>query len=165
MAEQDAFEDELFADLYADDEPAKGASTEATRDAPSAAPPAASENVIATDDTGRYDPQDQNGDDSYMNQDDYEDDDDEVAFNLGNDASAHHEDTPTHSAPPILAAAAAAVAPPSKGPNAKEDGGGLLPVRQAGGLVSARMALLCETSGHWTFKSWISAGLGISRGG
>lgn len=117
MADQEAFEDELFADLYADEEPAKAPAPEPAHETPSALPPAA-EYASTTVDNAQADNQNYNGEDSYMNQDDYEDEDDEVAFNLGNDSTAQYEDTPSYSAPP----AAAVSAPPAKGPNAKEDG-------------------------------------------
>ena len=98
---------------YNDDEPSKPAAPEA---APEEyyAPPPAPEVAYAPDVPHGAD--EQNGDESYMNQDEVEEDDDEVDFNLGNDASAQYEEE----APAYVPSPAAA--PSSKGPNAKEDG-------------------------------------------
>lgn len=59
--------------------------------------------------------QDQNGDDSYMNNDEVDDDDDDVDFNLGNGTTQHADSPSSYSAPQPQAAS-------NKGPNSKEDG-------------------------------------------
>jgi len=60
--------------------------------------------------------QDQNGGDTYMNNDEVDDDDDEVDFNLGNGTTTQHADTPSSFSAPAAQAAL------NKGPNSKEDG-------------------------------------------
>ncbi|KAL2132555.1 hypothetical protein VTI74DRAFT_3639 [Chaetomium olivicolor] len=123
MTEPENFDDELFADLYNDDEPASKPTIKSEPDHPSAVQAAASEvKHEETEDTGQR--QDYNGGETDVKYDEdaeEEDDDDEIDFNLGNGPSTtvatHHEhdERPTYSAPP-------APAPPAKGPNAKEDG-------------------------------------------
>ncbi|KAK1760551.1 hypothetical protein QBC47DRAFT_367470 [Echria macrotheca] len=121
MTEPENFDDELFADLYSDDEHGGGRTA--------AAPPAAEPSQLvqpptemkqeSIEDYGQE--QHYNGGDSHMNNEEYDDEDDDVDFNLGDGptavASYQEEKQPvasynTPSAPP----------PPTRGPNAKEDG-------------------------------------------
>lgn len=112
MTEPENFEDDLFADLYDDNEPAKPAQSQ-----PAAAPPAA---APASYDTSYNEPAqtteyDGGGETHMNNNEEYEEDDDDVDFNLGNGTTTtQHADTPTYSTPTPVTA--------SKGPNAKEDG-------------------------------------------
>lgn len=116
MTEPENFEDDLFADLYNDDEPAAKAPA-ATE--PFVLAPPAPDTVKSADESNDH--QDQNGVDSYMNHDEAEEDDDDVDFNLGNNGNGtmnhnqHNDASSSYSAPPPAAA-------PAKGPNAKEDG-------------------------------------------
>ncbi|OIW28859.1 hypothetical protein CONLIGDRAFT_645022 [Coniochaeta ligniaria NRRL 30616] len=124
MTEPENFEDDLFADLYNDDEPAPK---------PQAAPDqSAAEQPPAADDS--YEPpqepnqqyNDQNGQDSYMNQGDgvEEEDDDDVDFNLGNGNSAaqHDQDHDNEDAPHGYGIPQQQHHGHSRGPNSKEDG-------------------------------------------
>ncbi|SPQ21028.1 0e34a65d-c222-471a-9abc-2cb7bbf421ba [Thermothielavioides terrestris] len=122
MTEPENFDDELFADLYNDDEPAAKTTSAPEPDHYSAAQSAAPEGKNdEAEDTGQS--QDYNGGDSAQVKDEdevEEEEDDEIDFNLGNGPSTtvtqtHRDEKPTHSAPPAPAA-------PAKGPNAKEDG-------------------------------------------
>jgi hypothetical protein len=131
MAEGENFDDELFADLYEnDDEPAQPAASVAAGavapESESAAPAPAPAEIKheATEDSNHNA---QNGDDSYMHGDDqYEDDDDdEVDFNIGGavtvpKAEPEGEDlSVAYSTPNFVQQRAPA---PSRGPNSKEDG-------------------------------------------
>jgi len=118
MTEPENFDDELFADLYNDDEPGQKAAAAPVADQYSAVQPTTEAKQDFGDNAGPD--QDYNGEDSNMNQDEYEDDDDDVDFNLGDGPvttiSHHHEERPaSYSAPPPPP-------PQAKGPNAKEDG-------------------------------------------
>ncbi|KAK4121423.1 hypothetical protein N657DRAFT_128793 [Parathielavia appendiculata] len=126
MTEPENFDDELFADLYNDDEPpAKptGASAPDQYSATQAAAPEAKEGI---ENGGQQQDYNGGGDATHMKYEDEEEeeDDDEIDFNLGNGPSAavshrdhddQHDEKPSYSAPP-------AAAPATKGPNAKEDG-------------------------------------------
>lgn len=103
MTEQENFEEDLFADLYNDDEPAaaKPAPAPEQPTAPPALAPSDSYDSGAHGSNDQYQPQQsyeqhQNGEDSYMNQQEEEDDDDEVDFNLGGNSNSHnaqHDDS------------------------------------------------------------------------
>ncbi|KAK4453750.1 hypothetical protein QBC34DRAFT_421901 [Podospora aff. communis PSN243] len=117
MTEPENFDDELFADLYNDDEPGQKATAAPVAEQYSAVQPTTEDKQEFGDSAGPD--QDYNGGDSNMNQDEYEDDDDDVDFNLGDGpvtAVSHHEEKPvSYNAPPPPP-------PQAKGPNAKEDG-------------------------------------------
>jgi len=126
MTEPENFDDELFADLYNDDEPAKPATASVT-DQQAAIRSIAESNDFRAADTsqtqtlnGADNPPENNDDDDGEE----EDDDDDIDFNLGDGPSTtittrasndYKEEKPAQAAPPVPAA-------PSKGPNAKEDG-------------------------------------------
>ncbi|KAK3327419.1 hypothetical protein B0T19DRAFT_400289 [Cercophora scortea] len=129
MTEPENFDDELFADLYNDDEPAAKAPAAAApaSEQYSAAQPSAPDNSDGNnnynqepaEDTGQYQ-QYNNGEDRNVNDDEVDDDDDDVDFNLGNGPSttnqySHDEAPARYDAPPPPPAA-------TRGPNAKEDG-------------------------------------------
>ncbi|KAF3760490.1 hypothetical protein M406DRAFT_358202 [Cryphonectria parasitica EP155] len=115
MTEPENFEDDLFDDLYNDDEPAKAAPPPPP---PEPAPPAAEPVTKHEDESANSIVQhlggDTGGDYNMNGNEEYEEDDDDVDFNLGNDES-HASETPSyHNSAPAPA--------PHKGPNAKEDG-------------------------------------------
>ncbi|KAJ4302296.1 hypothetical protein N0V88_002439 [Collariella sp. IMI 366227] len=128
MTEPENFDDELFADLYNDDEPASKSAVKQEADQFSAiqasAPEVQHEEV---EDIGQQHIYNGGDGDVKYEEDAEEDDDDDIDFNLGNGPSTtmamhhdhhdhhDHDEKPTYSAPPTLAA-------PAKGPNAKEDG-------------------------------------------
>lgn len=129
MTEPENFDDELFADLYNDDEPAGKAARAPEVDQYSAVQPAAEISNENIEDGGQQQDYNNNGGEVKYEEEE-EDDDDEIDFNLGNGPStavAHHDhhdnhdrqedddEKPTYNAPaaPIMH---------TKGPNAKEDG-------------------------------------------
>ncbi|KAK5662728.1 hypothetical protein OQA88_6135 [Cercophora sp. LCS_1] len=118
MTEPENFDDELFADLYNDDEPGNKAAAAHAPPHTQDVQPSVETKQEQTGDGGRDDEYDG---DTHMNNEEYDDDDDEVDFNLGNGPSGDaspDEEKPTstlYNAPPPPP-------PPSKGPNAKEDG-------------------------------------------
>ncbi|KAL2023811.1 hypothetical protein VTK56DRAFT_1078 [Thermocarpiscus australiensis] len=118
MTEPENFEDELFADLYNDDEPTSKPVAEPEPDQSSAVQSAAESR---NDNVEEVTEQDQNGRDisqAKYEEEAEEEEDDEIDFNLGNGPSTtvtRHDSKPPTSAPPTPAA-------PAKGPNAKEDG-------------------------------------------
>ncbi|KAK4152920.1 hypothetical protein C8A00DRAFT_15826 [Chaetomidium leptoderma] len=134
MTEPENFDDELFADLYNDDEPAGRPTRAPEPDQYSAVPAAAPEiKHEHAEDAGQH--QDYNGGEAAQVKydEEEEDDDDEIDFNLGNGPSAavthhdHHENQDHHDhndhydeKPAYNAAPAPAVH--AKGPNSKEDG-------------------------------------------
>ncbi|KLU84866.1 hypothetical protein MAPG_03900 [Magnaporthiopsis poae ATCC 64411] len=116
MTEPESFEDDLFADLYADDEPS-------SKPAPAAAQPAAPTPAVSAPAEAQAEPPSadgaQGGDDS-MNYEE-EDEDDDVDFNLGNGSvstAQYSSERPSHTPMP----SAPAPAPTARGPNSKEDG-------------------------------------------
>ncbi|KXX80553.1 Nuclear polyadenylated RNA-binding protein 4 [Madurella mycetomatis] len=119
MTEPENFDDELFADLYNDDEPASKPAAAQEPDQYSAVQAAAETKHDDAEDTGQY--QDHNGGDTSQmryEEEAEEDDDDDIDFNLGNGPSTvvtHQDEKPAYNAPPTPA-------PTAKGPNAKEDG-------------------------------------------
>lgn len=114
MTEPENFEDDLFADLYDDNEPAKPAQSQPVAAPPAAAPASYETSYSEPAQTTEYDGG--GGGDSHVNNnEEYEEDDDDVDFNLGNGMTTQHADTPTYSTPTPVAAAV-------RGPNAKEDG-------------------------------------------
>ncbi|KAM7191872.1 hypothetical protein V8F20_009123 [Naviculisporaceae sp. PSN 640] len=129
MTEPENFDDDMFADLYDDNDTApKAEASEPTGNQFSAVQSAAAEDVKnesnsydAAEDTKQYQ-QYNNGDEQHMNNGDVdEDDDDEVDFNLGNgpattSASAYQDDVKSEYNAPAPSQAQ------SRGPNAKEDG-------------------------------------------
>ncbi|KAK4241034.1 hypothetical protein C8A03DRAFT_41547 [Achaetomium macrosporum] len=119
MTEPENFDDELFADLYNDDDATAKPAPVSEPDQNSAVQPAAPESRNERpEDTGQRQDYD-GGHNTQANHDEEveEEDDDEIDFNLGNGPSAtvKQEEKPMHSTPPAPAA-------PAKGPNAKEDG-------------------------------------------
>jgi len=130
MTEPENFDDELFADLYNDDEPAGKAARAAEPDQYSAAQSAAEVQYETSEDPGQQ--QDYNGG-AVKYDEEEEDDDDEIDFNLGNGPSTtlthhdhndhhdHRDHQEDHDEKPAYNAPAAPVAH-TKGPNAKEDG-------------------------------------------
>ncbi|KAK4104626.1 hypothetical protein N658DRAFT_184201 [Parathielavia hyrcaniae] len=126
MTEPENFDDELFADLYNDDEPAAKSMGTSAPDQYSAAQAAAPEVKEEFEDRGQQQDYNNGGDATQMKYEDEEEeeDDDDIDFNLGNGPSVavshrdyddQHDEKASYSAPP-------APAPPTKGPNAKEDG-------------------------------------------
>lgn len=117
MADGETFEDDLFDDLYADDDPKPAAAPQADEPAPA---PAASASAPAAD-TDYNQQEAQNGADAHMNYEEY-DDDDEVDFNLG-DTSTNH---PRIESPKEQYATPSAMSssgpPPSRSNANKEDG-------------------------------------------
>ncbi|KAH8910992.1 hypothetical protein BR93DRAFT_934543 [Coniochaeta sp. PMI_546] len=124
MTEPENFEDDLFADLYNDDEPAP--KPQAASDQPAAAQPPADDDSYEPSQEPNQQYNDQNGQDSYMNQGDGgdEDDDDDVDFNLGNgNSTAHHDHDHDHEDTPQGYGIPQQQHPGhSRGPNSKEDG-------------------------------------------
>ncbi|KAK0720772.1 hypothetical protein B0H67DRAFT_202549 [Lasiosphaeris hirsuta] len=122
MTEPENFDDELFADLYNDDDATGKAPAAPAPEQYTAVQPEAQVKHEVMNDAGP-DRDYNNGDDSHMNNEEYdEDDDDDVDFNLGNGPATavsqmHHDDLrpQSYNAPPPPP-------PPAKGPNAKEDG-------------------------------------------
>ncbi|KAK4138806.1 hypothetical protein BT67DRAFT_369577 [Trichocladium antarcticum] len=119
MTEPENFDDELFADLYNDDEPAHkpAAASQPDHSAVQATPDDTNE---AAEDAGQYQDRHHNGGESAQvkYEEEAEEEDDDIDFNLGNGPSAaatHYDEKPTYSAPPPPTI-------PVKGPNAKEDG-------------------------------------------
>ncbi|KAH6652695.1 hypothetical protein BKA67DRAFT_536421 [Truncatella angustata] len=102
MADNENFEDDLFADLYDDNEAAAAAAPAApVAPAPAAAPvtrqaaPAEAVAPAAEHDAAQYDQYMPTGDDNghsgdYHDNEDAYDDDDDVDFNLGNGSSSAH---------------------------------------------------------------------------
>ncbi|KAK0671815.1 hypothetical protein QBC41DRAFT_46457 [Cercophora samala] len=144
MTEPENFDDELFADLYNDDDgaPPPKPAVAAQPDQYAAVQPSTESRQEDSYDPHQYNDYGGGGENGNMNQDDEEeeDDDDDIDFNLGNGPSttlaphdqhdysdqhnnnnnnsnnnSHHEERQSYSAPS---------APPAhtKGPNAKEDG-------------------------------------------
>ncbi|AEO56967.1 hypothetical protein MYCTH_92395 [Thermothelomyces thermophilus ATCC 42464] len=129
MTEPESFDDELFADLYNDDEPSSKPPRDSETDQNTAAQPASETKNDHAEAAGQE--QSHNGD--AKDEEEEEDDEDDIDFNLGNGPSTtltHHDNNnhnehrdqkddhgvkPTHSGPP-------APVSHSKGPNAKEDG-------------------------------------------
>ncbi|XXH03810.1 GTPase-activating protein [Hypoxylon texense] len=127
MADAENFEDDLFADLYDDNEPA-GAPAQAAPVVQAPAVSAQSKPQSSVEAPSRPEPEQAHNDVAHMNeenvtyddtyQDEAYDDDDDVDFNLGNDQSSvtatanaqphHEESTPTYHG--------------SHAPGAKEDG-------------------------------------------
>ncbi|KAK4251760.1 hypothetical protein C7999DRAFT_27838 [Corynascus novoguineensis] len=130
MTEPENFDDELFADLYNDDEPASKVPRGPEIDQSTAAQPAAETRNEYAEDTGEQ--QDYNGGRA-RDEEEEDDDDDEIDFNLGNGPSTtlthhdhndnheHRDQQESHSEKPTYNAPAAPVTH-AKGPNAKEDG-------------------------------------------
>ncbi|KAL2118454.1 hypothetical protein VTJ04DRAFT_8114 [Mycothermus thermophilus] len=129
MTEPENFDDELFADLYNDDEPAgQPARAPETDKTQSTEQTAQASSHVNGNDTGQQ--ADQNGGDD-GDEEEEEDDDDDIDFNLGNvpttalstqhDRQASHESQEQHEDKPTPSAAPAPAAP-ARGPNAKEDG-------------------------------------------
>ncbi|KAK0727105.1 hypothetical protein B0T26DRAFT_671823 [Lasiosphaeria miniovina] len=127
MTEPETFDDELFADLYNDDEPSSAKPASAPAQDQYSAAPAAAENrqYEMTVDTNQYQERNNGGDSHWNNEQGEDDDDDDVDFNLGDGpvvapaAGAHHHQDDSkqnffHNSP--------AAAAPVKGPNSKEDG-------------------------------------------
>ncbi|KAL1837944.1 hypothetical protein VTJ49DRAFT_3239 [Mycothermus thermophilus] len=129
MTEPENFDDELFADLYNDDEPAGQPARAPEPDQQRSTEPAATEPSHENgEDFGQH--ADHNGGD-VGDEEEEDDDDDDIDFNLGNgpsttittqddrqdshDSLEQHDEKPTPSAAPAPAA-------PARGPNAKEDG-------------------------------------------
>ncbi|EHA56998.1 hypothetical protein MCOR02_004409 [Pyricularia oryzae] len=119
MTEPEAFEDDLFADLYADDAPTEPAKVPEKAAAPTNPTPAPVETREE-----QPPPIDQSGhDDSNMGYDEDEEEEDDVDFNLGNGTSSAPNNS--NSERPLQTHAAAAVPPQpaaGRGPNSKEDG-------------------------------------------
>ncbi|KAK7908517.1 hypothetical protein PG985_015820 [Apiospora marii] len=120
MTEPENMEDDLFADLYDDNEPAAApapAKQEQPVEQPPAPAPAQPEPHV--EEEPAYDPN-QNGynNDDYQQQAEYEDDDDDdVDFNLGNNPP-RDMDTST----PMREEASTPNYHSTRGPSAKEDG-------------------------------------------
>ncbi|KJR80464.1 uncharacterized protein SPSK_05501 [Sporothrix schenckii 1099-18] len=152
MTEPENFDDELFADLYNDDEPSASRAPAAApaQTAPPVVAPAAAQDPASNDSYG-----DDAGDQGVGDYDDsamqYDDDDDEVDFNLGNGSSSnknagpgtnagagtgagsgfgagqHSEETPQPSGGGQFSGGPRPGPLANKvGPNSKEDGGGKL---------------------------------------
>lgn len=122
MTEPENFEEDLFADLYADDEPAGKPSVPAVHSEPS--PVAVPEVSQPAPDTSHASNSHGVGDTQMHEEyDEEEEDDDDVDFNLGDNSTGPKIATPSYHDAPAPAPAPAASAPPSnKGPNSKEDG-------------------------------------------
>ncbi|KAI6361682.1 hypothetical protein MCOR25_006426 [Pyricularia grisea] len=119
MTEPEAFEEDLFADLYADDAPTEPAKVPDKPAAPTNPTPA----PIETREE-QPPPIDQSGhDDSNMGYDEDEEEDDDVDFNLGNGTSSAPNNSSVERPSQTHAAAAPAPQPAAgRGPNSKEDG-------------------------------------------
>lgn len=92
MADPENFDDDLFADLYDDNDNATAPAPPVAKTTQPAEPAAPAVSNNHADDSANHDDSYAHGDEN--NEDAYEDDDDEVDFNLGNDAG-----TPVTSAP------------------------------------------------------------------